>query len=200
MEEEWRAINGYEGLYEVSNTGRVRSLGNGCSNNSKEKILKPRNNGQGYLQIWLCKNGKQKLYKVHRLVLMTFAPCYNMKSLQVNHIDENTENNNLTNLEWVTCKENINHGTRNKRVSEKNTNGKCSIPVVQLNLEGKLVKVWESSMDAKRGGYNQSHIIQCCKGKRKTHGGFRWCYLYSYISKIDPRIKKVILFGKEYLV
>ena len=196
MEEEWRAINDYEGLYEVSNMGRVRSLGNGCSNNSKERILKPGKDGKCYLFVVLCKNGERKRYKVHRLVLMTFAPCDNMKSLQVNHIDEDKTNNRLSNLEWCTCKENINHGTHNDRMAENK-----SIPIAQLTLDGKLVNVWKSSKDAERGGgFNNSHIISCCKGSYKTHGGFRWCYLYEYISKIDPRIKKVILFDKEYLV
>lgn len=199
MEEEWRDIKGYEGLYEVSNMGRVKSLNYGRT--GKSKILRPNETRLGYLRICLCKYGKHKIYWVHRLVLMTFNPNPDMKSLEVNHIDEDKTNNRLENLEWVTRKENINHGTRNDRVAEKMTNGKNSIPVVQLSLEGKFIKAYKSAMDAEReGSFHNSNIIACCKGRYKTHGGFRWCYLYAYISKIDTRIKKIILFDKEYYV
>ena len=190
--EEWRAINGYEGLYEVSNMGRVKSLN--YRHTGKKHILKPGKDGWGYLFIYLCKEGSRKKYTIHRLVLTTYNPVENMDKLQVNHINEKKADNRLDNLEWMTCKENCNHGTRNARVAEKN-----SIPIVQLSLDGKYIRSWKSSHEAERDGFNRGNINSCCKGRLKTHGGFRWCYLYSYISKIDPRIKKVILFDKEYL-
>ena len=181
-EEIWCDVKGYEGLYVVSNWGRVKSLGNDKSR--KEKILRPQKDGGGYLFVYLCRNGEPKMYKVHRLVLMTFNPCENMKSLQVNHIDEDKTNNHLSNLEWVTPKDNQNHGTRNKRISEKNTNGKKSIPIVQLALDGKFVKAWKSSHDAEREcGFNPGAIIQCCKNKFHREGnniykGYKWQYLH----------------------
>ena len=194
MEEIWRAINNYEGLYEVSNLGRVKSLGN--DKNRKEKILKPRNNGQGYLFVGLSKEGSRKLYTIHRLVLMAFSPVENSESLQVNHRNECKTDNRLENLEWCTCKYNNTYNGKHKRVGEKE-----SISIAQLTQDGKFIKAWKSSMAAAReGGYNQGNINSCCKGRQKTHGGFRWCYLYSYIGQIDTRIKKVILFDKEYLV
>ena len=201
IEEEWRDVKGYEGLYQVSNLGRVKSLN--YKRTGKSKILRPRNNGLGYLQILLYKGGECKWYGVHRLVLSTFSPVENMENLDCNHCDENKENNNLNNLEWCTRSYNNNYGTRNKRAAEKNTNGKCSIPIVQLTLEGKFVKAWKSSMEAERGGFNQGAIIQCCKNKYLREGnniykGYKWQYLNYYISQIDPRIKKVILFNKEY--
>ena len=202
--EEWRDIKDYEGKYQVSNLGNVKSLN--YRHTGKEKIRRPRKNGCGYLIVDLWKNRKQTTYTIHRLVLSTFAPCENMENLQVNHIDEDKSNNRLENLEWVTHKDNQNHGTRNKRISEKKINGKKSIQVVQLTIDGKLVNVWKSAHDAKReGSFDPGAIIQCCKNKYLRDGnniykGFRWCYLYSYISKIDPRIKKVILFDKEYYV
>ena len=199
MEEEWRAISDYEGLYEVSNMGNVKSLYDGRHKIFREKILRPRKDIYGYLQIGLSKEGERKKYKVHRLVLSTFSPIENMCKLDVNHIDENKLNNALYNLEWCDRSYNINHGTRNKRAGEKN-----SIPIAQLSLEGKFIKAWKSSHDAKReGSFDPGAIIKCCKNKFNREGnniykGYRWCYLSYYISQIDPRIKKVILFGKEY--
>ena len=122
MEEVWRTIVGYEGLYVVSNMGRVRSLEriDSLGRVVKEKILSPSKNGnEGYLFVYLYKNGKSKNHYIHRLVLSAFAPCENMENLEVNHLDENKENNNLNNLEWITHKDNQNYGTRNKRISEK---------------------------------------------------------------------------------
>ena len=186
-QEIWCDVKGYEDLYQVSNKGRVKSLGNDKSR--KEKILKPQGTRLGYLQIMLCKGGERKMHQVHRLVLMTFAPCENMENLQVNHLDENKENNQLNNLEWVTCKENINHGTHNDRVAEKNTNGKCSIPIAQLTQDGKFLKAWKSSMGAEReGGFNSGAIIQCCKNKYMRDGNniykdYRWMYLSEFMDK-----------------
>ena len=204
MEEIWKDVCGFEGKYQVSNLGNVKSLNYGRT--GKEKLLSPSKDKDGYLYVNLYKNREHKIYKVHRLVLMAFNPCENSHELQVNHIDENKENNNLSNLEWVTHQSNCNHGTRIARISEKNTNGKCSIPIVQIDLAtNKVVNVWKSSHDAQRlGGYNPSNIIQCCKNKFHREGNniykdFRWCYLYSYIGQIDTRIKKIILFDKEYL-
>ena len=192
MEEVWCDIKGFEGKYQVSNMGRVKSLGNDKSR--KEKILSPSKDKDNYLIVSFCKCGKSKKYKVHRLVLMTFSPVENMSELQVNHKDENKTNNRLENLEWVTCKENCNHGSRNARAAEKK-----AIPIVQLTLDGKFVKDWKSIHAAEReGGFDQGNINNCLKGRLKTHKGYRWQYLSEYIHNIDLRIKKVILFNKEY--
>ena len=218
MEEVWRTIVGYEGLYAISNMGRVKSLNYGRT--GKEKILRPCKDKDNYLQVGLYKGGKPKWYTVHRLVLSTFNPCENMDELQVNHIDENKENNNLSNLEWCTCKENCNHGTRNMRMAEKlrgrtlsdetrkklsGAKRKLSKPIVQIDPStNKIVTVWKSSHGAKReGGFNQGNIISCCKNKYSREGNniyksYKWQYLHVYIHNIDPRIKKVILFDKEY--
>ena len=189
MEEVWRDIEGYEGKYAVSNLGRVKSLEriDSLGRLVKEKILSPGNNGHGYLFVNLCRNGERKRYKVHRLVLSTFNPIENMENLDCNHLDENKENNNLNNLEWVTHKENINHGTRNDRVGEKlrgKFNTKKSLPIAQLTLEGKLVKAYKSSYDAQRiGGFDPGNINKCCKGKLKTYKGYRFMYLSEFLDK-----------------
>lgn len=115
MIEEWREIEGYEGLYQVSNLGRVKSLfrvvirSNGKPNTVNEKILKYGMN-RGYCAVVLCKNGKRKMYKVHRLVAMAFlSNPHNLP--EVNHKDENKKNNCVDNLEWCTPKYNTNYGT-----------------------------------------------------------------------------------------
>ena len=108
----WRPIAGYEGLYEVSDQGRVRSLWFG-----KSKILMPMKVGHGYHQVKLYKDSNSKNMYVHRLVAEAFIP--NPQALpQINHIDENKLNNAASNLEWCTASYNINYGTHNRRVGE----------------------------------------------------------------------------------
>ena len=121
-EEIWRPIKGYEGLYDVSSYGRVRSVDRYKSNNGgiqwiKERILSPEKDKCGYLQVFLHCNGKQHQRKIHRLVAQTFIsnpdnlPC-------VNHKDEDKTNNRVDNLEWCDAKYNCNYGTRNIRIRE----------------------------------------------------------------------------------
>lgn len=110
---EWKLIEGFDGIYSVSNYGEVR-------NNRTGKLMKPRKNEKGYLRIGLTTNGKQKCMRVHRLVAQAFIPNPENKP-EVNHIDFNKENNCVNNLEWVTCKENSDHSFWNrKRSNEKN--------------------------------------------------------------------------------
>ena len=117
--EEWRSIPGYEGLYEVSSYGRVRSLDRYDSRNCfrKGRIMKQNNDGRGYMSVQLCLDGKIKKYLVHRLVIQTFI--LNPDNLpEVNHKDENPGNNNVDNLEWCNHSYNINYGTRKDKVRE----------------------------------------------------------------------------------
>lgn len=120
MEEVWKAIKGYEGLYEVSTNGRIRSLTHetissiGKRRKFIGKLIVQRTLPSGYKQVGLYKNGEYSQFLVHRIVLSTFR---GESKLEVNHIDENVKNNCLSNLEWVTKKENCNYGTRNKRIS-----------------------------------------------------------------------------------
>ena len=168
-DEIWCPIKGYEGLYEVSDKGRVRSIKFG-----KERILKPGRNNKGYLLVGLRKNGEKKTYKVHRLVAKTFTP--NPDNLpEVNHKDENKENNSVHNLEWCDRKYNCNYGTRNERVSDKMTNGKLSKLVLQYSLDWKFIKEWQSLHDVERNlGYSSGNISGCCTGRRKSAYNFIW--------------------------
>lgn len=121
MEEQWRTINGYEGYYEISSLGRVRSvsrvilLGNNRKQNLKGRILKTRVNDRGYVYVGLSKEGKRKSLRVHRLVAEAFLKNPFNKP-QINHINEIKTDNTVSNLEWVTQEENMNHGTRKERM------------------------------------------------------------------------------------
>ena len=115
MEEIWKDISGYEGLYQISNLGNVKSLN--YSRTGKERILKPGTDKDGYLLVTLYKNRNKRPFKIHRLVAKAFIPNPDNKS-DVNHKDENKTNNCVDNLEWMTRMENNNFGTRNERISK----------------------------------------------------------------------------------
>jgi hypothetical protein len=168
MKEIFKDIEGYEGLYQVSNLGNVKALGNGGSNNSKEKILKLTKDKDGYLNITLHKQGKVKTYKIHRLVAMAFIENPNNLE-QINHRDEDKANNHVTNLEWCTPKQNINYGTHNQRMAESK-----SKPVICLETG----KIYTSTMDVQRQlGFDNSNISKCCRGKLKQAYSYTWQYV-----------------------
>lgn len=181
MEEIWKDKKDYEGLYQVSNWGRAKSLdryikGKGHSLQFKKgRILKPMKDNNGYLKVRLCNGEKSKTFNLHRLVAEAFLP--NPDNLpQVNHKDENKLNNSVDNLEWCDSRYNKNYGTRNKRISEKMTNGKLSKPVLQYDLEGNFIKEWKSTMECGRNGFSQSAVAACCLGKLKKYKNFIWKY------------------------
>lgn len=186
MEEIWKDVKGYEGLYQVSNLGRVRSLDRyvncGIKNNNrvikKGKIIKQciRNN---YLGVGLCNQKTQKSKNVHRLVAEAFIPNPNNYSC-VNHKDENKLNNCVQNLEWCTNAYNNNYGTRLNKISKALTNNsKTSKKVNQYDKNGNLIRQWESTKQIERElGINNAHIGKCCQNKPhyKTSGGYIWKY------------------------
>lgn len=177
----WRDAVGYEGYYQGSTWGRVKSLERvDCRGHRvPERILKPGKDRKGYLQVRLYKNGKAKTCKVHRLVAEAFIP--NPDNLPcVNHRDENPSNNRVENLEWCTYEYNAEYGTRNERISKTLTNGKKSKRVAQYTLSGELVKIWSSLNEIHRQtGWYIGNISKCCRGHRKySHAhGFIWRYI-----------------------
>ena len=177
MEEQWRTAvyDGeiYEGLYKVSNLGRILSLN--YKNTGKAELKTPVANKCGYLTVQLWKNGKPKLCKVHRLVAQTFIPNPNNLP-QVNHIDQDKTNNRVENLEWKSPKGNCNHGTRNERIAKANTNGKQSKRVLQFTLDGEFVREWPSTRECGRNGFDQGAVAACCRGKLIQYKGFYWMY------------------------
>lgn len=176
--EEWKDVVGYEGLYQVSSQGNIRSCERyvNTSGGGKRKIssliLKKFKCPGGYLEVNLWKNNKQKTTMIHRLVAETFIPNP-LNFPEVNHKDESKENNCLDNLEWCTSKYNANYGTRNKRMI-KDYRLK---PVVMCSKNGQELKSFKSLGDVVREtGFDISAIIRACKGKQKTSYGYVWKY------------------------
>lgn len=184
--EEWRPVKGYEGLYEVSSFGRVRSLDRVViANDGKKyhrigKILLNHIDNWGYYYVGLCKAGGRILKKIHRLVAEAFIP--NPDNLpQVNHRNENHSCNVPDNMEWCDAKYNSNYGTRGKRIGKANKgrisecHRKKMKPVLQYTLDGQLVAEYESMHDAERKtGFARANIKISCIGKREVSNGFVW--------------------------
>ena len=187
MEEIWRDIKGYEGLYQVSNLGRVKSLdhfiiqkdrwGNDGKRLYKGKILTPKLRG-GYLHIGLWKNHKRKGYSIHRLVWTTFNGEI-PKGLQVNHIDENPLNNCVWNLNLMTSKENNNWGTRNKRIADALKGRKRPLeifeklrrPIEAVSENGTIVYKFVSISEAERNGFSRTAIKACVNNRYWNNKG-----------------------------
>lgn len=221
--EEWRDIHGYEGLYQVSSYGRVRSLN--YSNTGKVQVMKPRET-HGYKRIQLKKSGSIYDLAIHRLVAIAFIPKIDGKEC-IDHIDGDPLNNHVGNLRWCTHKDNMNnpitrerirnamrgehnpfYGKSHKlstkrlfslyasdRIGNKNpffgkhhsetaknkiseSRKQSGIPIVQYALDGTYIRDWPSAKVAARelGISSNSSITECCRGKRRTIGGFQWKY------------------------
>ena len=179
IEEQWKTVKDYEGIYECSNYGEVKSLErlDNRGRHLKEKSLKTQKNRKGYLYVTLSKNGVKKPIYINRLVYSTFVGDIPDR-LEVNHIDENKENNRVENLNLMTSKENNNWGTHNKKIAAALTNHPQMSKSVEAidKATGKVVYVFPSTKEAQRQGFNRSTVSQCCNGKRKSHGGFIWRY------------------------
>lgn len=172
----WLPISGYEGLYEVSNFGRIRSLFR------YKKVLHP-SNTNGYATVELWKDKVRKRIGVHRLVALAFVSNPNGKPF-VNHKDETRNNNNADNLEWVTHIENCRYGTAIQRRTEhtdyskrriNNTNQikACSKPILQYTKDGTFVRRWNSASECHRiTGISITCIRRCANGERKTASGY----------------------------
>ena len=182
----------YEGLYRVSNLGRILSLN--YWNTGRAELLTPIKNTYGYFFVNLWKNKKRKGCLVHRLVAETFLenpenkPCINHKiegdkGKKMNMVifnEDGTIDKERTTIEWVTPKENSNYATRNERISKAMTNGKLSKPVLQLSLSGELIREWPSTRECGRNGFRHSSVSACCRGEISHYKGFRWMYADDY--------------------
>ena len=177
----WKDIKGYENLYEVSNLGRVRSLDRWVKYSDdrlrlyKGRILKPHKTTNGYLQVGLYKDGKIKMFLVHRLVWMAFNEEI-PEGMELNHINEITTDARLDNLNLMSHLDNIRYGTGIKRRSEKQ-----SKTVLQLTYPGlEFMREWQSTMECGRNGFNAGHVAECCRGERKSHKGVTFRYKETY--------------------
>lgn len=192
MEEVWRSVKDYEGLYEVSNWGRVRSLGmytNVCGGGKRwlaGRVLKPGKHRNGYVTVNLCKNGVQVCFSVHRLVGMAFPDLVGwtedakgrpFEELQINHKNEvDKTDNRVENLEWCTAKYNMNYGTAIERKTKLQTNGKLAKTVYQCTPDGELVRVWPSTAECGRNGFSAGNVSLACLGVYRQYKGFIWSY------------------------
>lgn len=175
--EEWKPIPGYEGLYEISNWGRVKSHLYCNSQKTSERILVPEHTLNGYYRVTLCKDRKEKHYQVHRLVAQAFVPNHSNLT-QVNHKDEDKVNNYFKNLEWCSQAYNNSYGTRLQRVFEK-----LSKPIVQLDKKGNFLKEYKSISEAARlTGISQSYLSIRCNHKKghKSAKGFIFMFKDEY--------------------
>ena len=185
MNEIWKDIAGYEGYYQISDKGRIKSLERRVNDNGgmfllKSKILKPVMNDQGYLRIGLRKDGKRKHKRVSRLVAEAFIPNPENKP-QINHKNGDRTDNNVSNLEWVSVSDNIKHSYRvlkRKRsmLGKIGINNPNSKPVAQI-MNGKIIATFPAAKEAERiTGISQGNISRCANKKIKTAGGFQWKY------------------------
>lgn len=184
MREIWKDVPGYEGKYQVSNLGRVKSVV--WKGIVKETFFTPWINRCGYPMVSLRKNGAKKGYSVHTIEYAAFyGPI--PKGMQVNHKDENKMNNTLDNLELVTAKDNCNYGTRNERIGNK---------VVQLDENNSLVNIFKTANDAERElKILATSIISCCRNRKvKRAGGYKW----KYLKDLHPFVLRLL--KDEYLL
>ena len=180
MNEIWKPIKGYEGVYEVSSYGRVRSLARmridrmGRRKPIPEKMLKMHDR-KGYDSVTLQDMGRKAIMSVHRLVAMAFIP--NPDNLPIiNHRDENPKNNQVSNLEWCDISYNTRYGTGVERAQAKHVYHRKAVE--QLTKDGQHVATFKGVKEAARAtGADASVIVRVCKGRNETAGGYRWKYI-----------------------
>ena len=191
LKEIWKDVKDYEGLYQVSNLGRVKSLDRYIPNTNgvgvrmiKGVILKTTINNSGYETLALHRDGRTKRFLVHRLVGLTFIP--NPENLSdINHIDENKFNNCVDNLEWMSHIDNMNYGDRNKKAGENRkgklilSEGSNASKVINLDTNKIFGSIKEASMFY---DINASGISQNCRGKSSNCGGYHWMYYEDYLN------------------
>lgn len=187
MEEEWKVVEGFD-LYEISNMGRLKSKPRLRKNGvgiylTRERIMNP-SLIKGYPSVVLKQDGKSKRFYVHQLVAMAFIPNPSEKPF-INHIDNNPQNNNISNLEWCTPKENsewMSKQGRNKRTESWLDKLHKSQEKTYKGVKGTSIKtgevlVFDNLNEVRKKGFQPSCVCNCCKGIRKTHAGYTWEYI-----------------------
>ena len=196
--ENWKDIKGFEGLYQVSDNGRVKSLDRyrkgkrGALTICKGRILSPHKGKNGYIQICLCKENHKYTPLVHRLVGEAFIP--NKDNLPcIDHIDGNRENNSADNLRWCTTKENMSYSLVKNRISavqksnercrqhQRDIQSACRKPIVAVFPNGKI-KEYSSVIEAEKDGFSHSNISAVCRNRQKSHRGCKFYYKKDYYS------------------
>jgi hypothetical protein len=173
MQEIWRDIKDYEGLYQISNLGRVKSVERIVKRGTnfkpvRERVLKM-GDKDGYKYVILSKSGKTKTGWIHRLVAQAFIP--NPDDLPcINHKDENPSNNHVNNLEW--CTHSYNNSYNDIRIKAARNKRK---PIIQYSKDGTFIREWSHAREASEAlGLSKRAIYECCVGRSKTSGGYIW--------------------------
>lgn len=193
MEEIWKDIPGFEGLYQVSDTGNIRSVEREVMFGKQHRTirqtqLRPFKKRNGYLVVKLCKDTVEYTVYVHRIVAMVYCGGY-YESMDVNHKDGIKDNNVYSNLEWCTRAENIRHSidVLHNKVGNFTVGRKNQKPIVQLSLNGEKIRDWNSACEVQRTlGLHESGIRLCLKGldskgrKINQSYGYKWVYAKDY--------------------
>jgi hypothetical protein len=194
MEEIWKEIKDFEGLYQISNLGRVKALERTVEDQDgaygkrtrqlKERVLISKRKKDGYREIGLSKEGQRYGFLIHRLVADAFLDNPENRPF-INHKDENKENNELSNLEWCLSEYNANYGTRNERLKNHSSN---SHPILQVDKKGNILAEFNNAYQAAEKIFGMEDldvsacgIRKCVLGYRKTYKGFVWIKKPSFV-------------------
>ena len=188
----WKDVIGYDNVYQISNLGRVRSLNrtdvdcHGRMQKRKGKLIKPTENSNGYLRVYLAYRGKKEKRFIHRMVAEAFVPNSDPDINDiVNHMDCNPKNNKYDNLEWTTRKGNIQYAVlkgrmkRNKKWIERLYISLDSVakPIEMIDIvSGNVIKRYRHLNDCSKDGFCPSSVCKCCKNQQKQHKGYAWRY------------------------
>lgn len=187
----WKPVVGYEGKYEVSNMGRIKSLS--YLRTGEVKLLTIIPTKGGYLFTSLTKNNVTRHHLIHRVVYEAFcgripkfiASTKGDKRMEINHINEIKSDNRLQNLELITCTQNNNHGTHKQRIAKSN-----SKKVYQYTIDGKFVKEWANTKSCSIDGFRQSNVSACCRNCYGKNGNIYKTFLWSYtpLYKVEDNV------------
>ena len=187
MSETWKDISGFEGIYQISDMGNVKSLS--WRNTGQARNLVPKITNRGYAHVHLYKNGAKRDFTIHRLVATHFIENKKNHPL-INHKDENPLNNRADNLEWCDQSYNMRYYFQRHNVErrssgsyrksrEKGISYKPTQKIEQRTRNGSLVKIWDSFVRIKYAlNKNESSIRDCCTGKRKQAYGYQWAFVH----------------------
>lgn len=188
MKEIWKDIKGYEGLYQVSNLGNIKSLGRLVTRGNNqvfkpESLLMPGVKNTGYCNVILCKEKTKKTFLIHRLVAVEFISNPENKKT-VNHKDGNKLNNHIQNLEWNTLSENLKHAYRflnrkpaRSHLGKKGILSPFSKKVIGFKLNGKIIYQFDCTQEAKVYGLIPESVARCARGERKYYNNIVWKYI-----------------------